>query len=74
MFYMGVYAYYDENYMEALHWYRLAAEQGDEQAQYNIGWMHEEGKGVEKNTQQVIKWYRKSAFHSKFPNFSYFCS
>jgi len=35
-----------QGYAEAVSWYRLAAEQGDARAQYNLGSMYEGGKGV----------------------------
>jgi len=31
---------------EAVKWYRLAAEQGDANAQFNLGGMYEDGEGV----------------------------
>ena len=31
---------------EALRWFRLAAEQGDADAQFNLGVMYENGRGV----------------------------
>jgi TPR repeat protein len=44
--------------------YRLwspLAEQGDAQAQYNVGWMCDNGKGVAQSTAEAVKWYEKSA-------------
>jgi TPR repeat protein len=35
-----------QDYKEAVKWYRLAAEQGDAFAQYNLGAMYAEGLGV----------------------------
>ena len=32
-----------QNYTEAAKWYRLAAEQGNAQAQYNLGFLYAEG-------------------------------
>ena len=34
-----------QNYAEALKWYRLAADQGDADAQYNLGVMYANGQG-----------------------------
>ena len=34
------------NYAEAVKWYRKAAEQNHAEAQYNLGWIYYEGKGV----------------------------
>ena len=58
---MGVYAYHDENYMEALHWYRLAAEQGDEFSQNNIGNMYRLGKGVPVDYSEAMRYFRMAA-------------
>ena len=42
-------------------WYRLAAEQGDADAQYNLGWMYDEGQGVPQDNKEAVKWWRLSA-------------
>lgn len=39
----------------------LVAEQGYELAQYNMGNMYFYGLGVEKDTEQAIKWYQLAA-------------
>jgi len=41
--------------------YRLAAEQGYASAQCNLGWCCESGRGVEKDAEQAVYWYRKAA-------------
>jgi len=41
--------------------YRLAADQGDVNAQYNLARMLEEGQGVEKNEKEAAKFYRLAA-------------
>lgn len=38
-----------------------AAEQGDAKAQYNLGVMCREGRGVPQDNQQALSWYRKAA-------------
>ena len=38
-----------------------AAEQGDAEAQYKIGWMYQEGQGVEQDFKEALKWFQKSA-------------
>lgn len=40
---------------------RAAAEQGDPEAQYNLGVMYAKGKGVPKNHKTAVAWYRKAA-------------
>ena len=41
--------------------YRLAAEQGDAEAQYRLALMYEQGEGVPENNKQAVKWYRLAA-------------
>ena len=50
----------DQNYPEAVKWYRKAAEQGNSDAQYNLGYMYQYGKGVIQNYSKAINWYRKA--------------
>ena len=40
---------------------RKAAEAGDAQAQFNLGFAYEYGEGVPQNSIEAVKWYRKSA-------------
>jgi len=42
-------------------WYRLAAEQGDARAQFNLGVMYAFGEGVPENDAEAVKWYRLAA-------------
>jgi TPR repeat protein len=49
--------YNSENYSEAL----KAAEKGDAEAQNNLGWMYNDGKGVAKDKVEAEKWFRKAA-------------
>ena len=37
------------------------AEQGHSDAQYNLGWMYNEGKGVIQDYKESVKWYTKAA-------------
>ena len=50
-----------ENYAEAVKWYRKAAEQGDAVAQCNLGVMYTTGQGVSQNYTEAVKWCRKAA-------------
>ncbi len=47
--------------IEAVKWYRKAAEQNLAVAQYNLGVCYEDGKGMAKNEAEAVKWYRKAA-------------
>lgn len=46
---------------EAVKWYRLAADQGDDMAQFNLGTMYENGRGVSQNYVEAAKWFLKAA-------------
>jgi len=50
-----------KNYAEAAKWYRLAADQGDAGAQYNLGTMYDFGRGVRQNYAEAVRWYRFAA-------------
>ena len=49
------------NYAEAAKWYRLAAEQGDAHAQFNLGAMYSSGRGVPKDLITAYMWFDLSA-------------
>jgi TPR repeat protein len=49
--------------LEALRWYRRAAEQGDPDAQNALGRMYEHGEGVAQNFALATKWYKLAAEH-----------
>ena len=51
----------EQNYAEALTWYRKAADKGYAAAQNNLGWIHHNGLGVEQNHAEALTWYRKAA-------------
>ena len=53
--------YYKKDYVRAAKWYRKAAEQGNANSQFFLGWMYRQGYGITKNNIEAIKWYRKSA-------------
>ncbi|SCY43233.1 Sel1 repeat-containing protein, partial [Legionella israelensis DSM 19235] len=46
---------------EAVHWYRMAAEQGNATAQNNLGFAYEYGEGVDKDEKEAVRWYRMAA-------------
>ena len=57
----GVAATQSGDFATALGEFRPLAEQGDADAQYNLGVMYEKGKGVPQNYKTAVKWYRLSA-------------
>ena len=46
--------------VEAVKWYRKAAEQNYAEAQYNLGYFYDNGKGVTKDEAEAVKWWRKA--------------
>jgi uncharacterized protein len=50
-----------QDYQEAGRWYRLLAEQGDAEAQYNLGLMYFKGLGVPQDYKETVRLYRLSA-------------
>ena len=50
-----------QNYLEAAKWLTLAAQQGDDVAQNNLGEMYSKGKGIEQNYFEAARWYLSAA-------------
>lgn len=50
-----------QDYIQAAHYYELAAEQGFAKAQYNIGAMYEAGNGVLQNDTKAVHYYELAA-------------
>ena len=51
----------ERNRKEVEKWYRLSAEQGHAQAQYNLGNKYDNGQGVPQDYKEAVKWYRLAA-------------
>ena len=49
------------DYLEALRWFRAAADQDNASAQFSLGALCENGYGVEQDYAEAVKWYRKAA-------------
>ena len=47
----------DKDLKEAFKYFSLAAEQGDDDAQHQVGLCYANGNGVEQNTTEAIKWF-----------------
>ena len=56
----GLDAYERKDYKEAVRLYRLSAEQGDAQAQYNLGLMYTNGEGVPQDYVSAHMWFNLS--------------
>ena len=57
----GLDAYNKGDYKTAFSEWKPLADQGDADAQSNLGVLYENGKGVLKDYKEAVKWYRKSA-------------
>jgi TPR repeat protein/serine/threonine protein kinase len=51
----------DKDYLNAVYWYRRAAEQGYAPAQNILGWLYMHGHGVSPDEEMAIKWFRRAA-------------
>ena len=49
------------NKSQAVYWWSKAAEQGDADAQYNLGRAYWLGDGIPMNKPLAVYWYRKAA-------------
>ena len=54
-------AYLKQDYATALRLFRPLADQGDAEAQGNLGIMYDQGRGVPQDYAQAVKWYRLAA-------------
>jgi TPR repeat protein len=50
-----------QDFVQAVAWYRKAANQGDADAQFNLGESYRNGQGVSQDYAQAAAWYRKAA-------------
>lgn len=51
----------EPNLIEAMTWYRKAADQGNARAQYAVGRAYANGVGVSVDRREAIEWYQRSA-------------
>jgi TPR repeat protein len=47
--------------------YKTGAERGDAEAQFNLGFCYDDGRGVKKDYGEAVKWYRKAAEQNYAP-------
>ena len=57
----GLEAYRHADYAKAAALWRTLAEKGDAEAQYQLGTLYAEGKGVEQNDATAMTWFQRSA-------------
>lgn len=53
----------EQNWKEAVNWYRKAAMQNHSYAEFNLGVCYENGNGVVQDFEEAIDWYHKAAEH-----------
>lgn len=51
----------EQDYGQALSWYRKAAEHGHIKAAFYLGTLYQDGKGTEQNYSEAAKWYKKAS-------------
>lgn len=56
----GIYAFSWQDNKEAVEWYRRGAELGSDLAMHDLGWMYDNGKGVEEDKDKAMEYYRKA--------------
>ncbi len=61
LLYDGFHQGVEQDYREAMEWYRKAAGLGDAIAMSNIGQLYNHGHGVKRDYREAMKWYRKAA-------------
>jgi TPR repeat protein len=47
--------------IEAINWFRKAADQGHALAQYSLGDMYRKGEGIPQDYKEALKWFHKAA-------------
>jgi TPR repeat protein len=50
-----------QDFKQAVAWFRKAVDQGNATAQYLLGTMYHKGEGVQQDSKQAVAWYRKAA-------------
>src|SRR5688572_7155503 len=53
--------YSSSTIIQVTNWYQEAAENGDINAQYNLGRLNRNGEGIEKELEKAFYWYQKAA-------------
>lgn len=56
----GIYATLLQDDEEAVEWYRRGVEVGSDLAMFDLGWMYDNGKGVEEDKDKAMEYYRKA--------------
>ena len=54
-----------KKFEEAVKWFRMAAEQGDTRAQFQLAGLYEEGRGVQQNYVVALMWVNVAIAHTQ---------
>jgi len=57
----GVNAYQDGDLKDAFRKFKILADKGDAEGQFNIGVMYHEGRGVDADDKEAVAWWTKAA-------------
>ena len=57
----GLEAFFSDDYSTALICFQQAADQGNAEAQYNLGWMYYHGEGVEQSSEKAAQYVQLAA-------------
>ncbi|APH16262.1 tetratricopeptide repeat family protein [Clostridium sporogenes] len=63
---IGEMYYKEQNYKEAMYWYKKASDKGNSTSMSNIGFMYYKGKGVEQDYKKAMEWYSKASQAGNF--------
>jgi len=63
---IGEMYYREQNYKEAMYWYKKASDKGNSTSMSNIGFMYYKGKGVEQDYKKAMEWYSKASQAGNF--------
>ena len=61
----GVVAYSKQQYETAIYWFRQAAERSDPRGMGLLGYMYENGNGIEQCDESAIFWYEQALMHGQ---------
>jgi TPR repeat protein len=50
-----------KDYGKAREWYQKGADAGNALAMFNLGWLHQNGRGVAQDYGKACEWYQKAA-------------
>ena len=70
MYYSGNDGTSHPDFIQAMKWWRKAADQGNIRAQCSIGEMYGAGEGVAKDDSEAAKWYQKAGGYLKSCNYN----